>query len=98
MLPGAYVSASTCVVVAAICSQLLYASGEDKNLLTLYRQIDKLPSDCIQHPSSHLEQMMNEFIDKAQKNVSYEKAKHKAKQLIVDYCKNYSSFEPQFSA
>lgn len=98
MLPEAYVSASTCVVVAAICSQLLYASVEDKNLLTLYRQIDKLPSDCIPHPSGHLEQMMNEFIEKSQKDVSYEKAKHKAKQLIVDYCKNYSAFEPQFSA
>lgn len=98
MLPEVYVSAATCVIAAAICSQLLYASKEDKNLLTLYRQIDRIPSDCIPHPSSNLEHMINEFIQKAQKDIPLEKAKTNARSFIVDYCKNYSVYEPQFNA
>lgn len=98
MLPEVYVSAAICTISAAICWQLAYASKVDKNLLTLYRQIDRLPSDCIPHPSSNLEQMINEFIQKAQKDIPLEKAKTNARSFIVDYCKNYSVYEPQFNA
>lgn len=98
LLPETYVSAATCVVTAAICSQLLYAGGEDKNLLTLYDQIDLLPDKYIQHTSSSVDQMINEFLQKAQTYGSLEKAKTNAKQFIIDYCKNYSVYEPQFSA
>lgn len=98
LLPETYVSAATCVVTAAICSQLLYAGGEDKNLLTLYDQIDLLPDKYIQHTSSSVDQMINEFLQKAQTYGSLEKAKTNAKQFLIDYCKNYSVYEPQFSA
>ena len=98
MLPETYVSAATCVVAAAICSQLLYAGGEDKNLLTLYNQVDLLPDKYIQHTSSSVDQMINEFLQKAQTYGSLEKAKTNAKQFLIDYCKNYSVYEPQFSA
>jgi len=98
MMPESYISAATCVVVAAICSQILYAGGEDKNLLTLYRQIDSLTPEQIPHPSGFLEQMINEFIQKAQKDIGFEKAKTNAKHFIVDYCRDYSISGRQFSA
>ncbi len=98
MLPETYVSAATCIIAAAICSQLVYASDDDKNLLTLYRQIDGLPSDCIPHPAGHLELMINEFIQKAQKDIGFEKAKTNAKHFVVDYCRDYSISGQQYSA
>jgi len=98
MLPETYVSAATCIIAAAICSQLVYTSDDDKNLLTLYRQIDSLTPEQIPHPSGFLELMINEFVQKAQKDVSFEKAKNNARHFIVDYCKNYSCTQEQFSA
>jgi len=98
MLPETYVSAATCIIAAAICSQLEYGSDDDKNLLTLYRQIDGLPAEIIPHPANWLEQMINEFIQKSQKDIGFEKAKTNAKHFIVEYCRNYSFSQEQYSA
>ena len=48
MLPDVYVTASTCVIAAAICSLLLDTNDSDKNMLMLYDQID--PTFSHPHP------------------------------------------------
>lgn len=98
MLPEEYVSASACVLAAAICSLLLDTGDSDKNMLMLYNQIDYLSADCTQNQDSYLTQMMNEFIAKASKDIAIEKAKTNAKQFITDYCRNYSLSQNGYSA
>jgi len=98
LLPPEDVSAAVCILTAAICSQLEYAGGADRNMLTLCNQIDMLPSERILHPESHLARMMDEFIRKAQEYGNYDKAKRNAKQIITDYCRNYSISQEQYSA
>lgn len=98
MLPEEYVSASTCVIAAAICSLLLAAGDSDKNMLMLYNQIDYLSADCARKPDSPLSQMITEFTEKAKKNIDFEKAKTNAKQFITDYCRNYSISQDGYSA
>ena len=98
MLPDVYVTASTCVIAAAICSLLLDTGDSDKNMLMLYDQIDQLSASRIRNPDSHLTLMINEFMEKAQKDIDFEKAKTNAKQFITDYCRNYSSTQNEYSA
>lgn len=98
MLPEEYVSASACVLAAAICSLLLDTGDSDKNMLMLYNQIDYLSADCTRKPDNPLSQMMNEFIEKASKDIGFEKAKTNAKQFITDYCRNYSLSQDGYSA
>lgn len=90
MLPEKYISASACVLAAAICSLLLDTGDADKNMLMLYNQIDQLSADCTRKPDSFLEQMITEFSEKANKDINIEKAKTNAKQFVTDYCRNYS--------
>lgn len=98
MLPEEYVSASTCVLAAAICSLLLDTGDSDKNMLMLYNQIDYLSADYTRKPDSPLSQMITEFIEKASKDIDIEKAKTNAKQFITDYCRNYSLSQDGYSA
>lgn len=99
MLPEEYVSASTCVLAAAICSLLLDTGDSDKkNMLMLYNQIDYLSADRTRNPDSPLVQMMNKFIEKASKDIAIEKAKTNAKQFVADYCRNYSISQDGYSA
>ena len=98
MLPDVYVTASTCVIAAAICSLLLDTNDSDKNMLMLYDQIDQLSASRIRNPDSQLTLMINEFTEKAQKDIDFEKAKTNAKQFITDYCRNYSSTQNDYSA
>lgn len=90
MLPEKHISASACVLAAAICSMLLDTGDADKNMLMLYNQIDQLSADCTRKPDSPLVQMINEFTGKARKDIGFEKAKTNAKQFVTDYCRNYS--------
>lgn len=98
MLPDVYVAASTCVIAAAICSLLLDTNDSDKNMLMLYDQIDQLSASRIRNPDSQLTLMINEFTEKAQKDIDFEKAKTNARQFIEDYCRNYSSTQNEYSA
>lgn len=98
MLPEQYVSASTCVLAAAICSLLADVGDTDKNMQMLYDQIDFLPAVCTKNPDSYLGQMIREFTEKAQKDIDIEKAKTNAKQFVSDYCRNYSLSQDSYSA
>lgn len=64
----------------------------------LYNQIDYLSADRTRNPDSPLVQMMNEFIEKASKDIAIEKAKTNAKQFVADYCRNYSISQDGYSA
>ncbi len=75
MLPDVYVTASTCVIAAAICSLLLDTNDSDKNMLMLYDQIDRLSAGRIRNTGNRLALMMNEFIEKAQKRYRFCKSK-----------------------
>ena len=98
MLPEKFVLASACVLAAAICSLLLDTGDSDKNMLMLYNQIDYLSADRTRKSDSPLVQMMNEFIEKASKDIAIEKAKTNAKQFVADYCRNYSISQDGYSA
>lgn len=98
MLPDVYVTASTCVIAAAICSLLLDTNDSDKNMLMLYDQIDQLSASRIRNTGNQLALMMNEFIEKAQKDIDFAKAKTNARQFIEDYCRNYSLSQDGYSA
>ena len=98
MLPETYVSAATCIIAAAICSQLLDMHEGDTNMLTLYQKIDSLPADGISQTDSFLARMINEFTEKSKQYADFEKAKNIAKNLLVDYCRNYSFSQEQYSA
>ena len=91
LLSPGRVSGAVCVIAAATCSHLAYASSEDQNMLTLFRRIDSLPSVKIHHPANWLEQMVNEFTEKALAYGDFERAKTNAKRFIIDYCKKYNN-------
>lgn len=90
MLSPEHASGAVCVIATAICSHLAYASSEEPSMLTLFRQIDNLPSVKIPHPANWIERMINEFTEKAQAYGDFESAKTNAKRLIIDYCKRYN--------
>ena len=66
--------------------------------LMLYDQIDQLSASRIRNTGNQLALMMNEFIEKAQKDIDFAKAKTNARQFIEDYCRNYSLSQNDYSA
>lgn len=98
MLPEQYVSASTCVLAAAICSLLADVGDGEKNMQMLYNRIDFLPDIYMPDHDRCLTQIMDEFTQKAQKDIDLEKAKTNARQFITDYCRNYSLSQDGYSA
>jgi len=98
MLPEQYVSASTCVLAAAICSLLTDVGDGEKNMQMLYNRIDFLPDIYMPDHDGCLTQIMDEFTQKAQKDIDLEKAKTNARHFITDYCRNYSLSQDGYSA
>ena len=98
MLPEQYVSASTCVLAAAICSLLADVGDGEKNMQMLYNRIDFLPDIYMPDHDRCLTQIMDEFTQKAQKDIDLEKAKTNARQFITDYCRNYALSQDGYSA